>query len=231
MDFTVRTESCYSIKLSSLLKEGPFNATRYAWKPTFKNDTEKVTAISHVISDKITPSSEENEYSNFALIRMDELQNNPVKIENIIYCLGNEIEGSLKIVQEGDILLARLGPSMMNRKIVVIPRIEKAVDYIVASSEFIVIRPHDLKDSFYITGVLRTDLMLKYMYSKTRGGTPSRYRLSEEDFKVLDFPKEEEKKRRAKADVFEKSLLNYYKTLQLAESKLIQSHEELESDL
>jgi type I restriction enzyme M protein len=226
-----RTDNCYSIKLSEILKEGPFNATRFLWKPSFKNKTEKITAIADIISEKITPTSEANEYSNFALIRMDELQNNPVKIENIIYCLGSEIEGSLKIVQEGDILLARLGPSMMNRKIVVVPKIEKTVDYIVASSEFIVIRPHNLKDSFYITGVLRTDLMLKYMYSKTRGGTPSRYRLSEEDFMLLDFPKEDETTRKKKAAAFEKSLDNYYTTLEEAEKRLLASHHALEGDL
>jgi len=226
-----RTENCYSIKLSDILKEGPLNATRYVRKPTFKNKTEKITEIAEVISKKITPSSEANEYLNFALIRMDELQNNPVKIENLIYCLGSEIEGSLKIVQEGDILLARLGPSMMNRKIVVVPKIEKTVDYIVASSEFIVIRPHDLNDSYYITGILRTDLMLKYMYSKTRGGTPSRYRLSEEDFQVLDFPKEDATIRKTKAKAFETSLDNYHKTLEEAEKKLIASHHKLEIDL
>ncbi len=226
-----RTKNCYSIKLSQVLEEGPLNATRYAWKPSFKNKTQKITAISDVISNKITPSSDANEYSNFALIRMDELQNNPVKIENLIYCLGNEIEGSLKIVKEGDILLARLGPSMMNRKIVVVPKIDKVVDHIVASSEFIVIRPHDLKDAFYITGVLRTDLMLKYMYSKTRGGTPSRYRLSEEDFQGLDFPKEDKEVRKAKAKVFENSLISYHQQLEDAEKKLIASHHKLEVDL
>ena len=120
---------------------------------------------------------------------------------------------------------------MMNRKIVVVPKIEKSVDYIVASSEFIVVRPHDLKDSFYITGVLRTDLMLKYMYSKTRGGTPSRYRLSEEDFQVLDFPKEDKEIRKAKAKSFESSLDSYHKTLEEAEKKLIASHHKLETDL
>lgn len=101
------------------------NATRYIWKPIFKNSTGKITNIAHVINEKIIPSAECNEISNFAYIRMDELQNNPVKIENIIYCLGSEIEGSLKIVQPGDVILARLGPSMLNRKIVVIPKISK----------------------------------------------------------------------------------------------------------
>lgn len=162
---------------------------------------------------------------------MDEIQNNPVRIDNIIYCLGSEIEGSLKIVQEGDVLLARLGPSMLNRKIVVVPKINEKVDYIIASSEFLVIRPKNPKDSFYIQGVLRTDLLLKYMYSKTRGGTPSRYRLSEDDFKEIDFPLSDIEKREKKGKEFEKSLIDYYKTIQSAEEKLLESHENLESDL
>lgn len=226
-----KTDNCYTIKLSEINKEGPLNATRYIWKPTFKNKTGKITDIADIVSDKITPSSEDNEFSNFALIRMDELPNNPVRIENVIYCLGSEIEGSLKIVRPGDILLARLGPSMLNRKIVVVPSIPQAVDYIVASPEFIVIRPKDLKDSFYITGVLRTDLMLKYMYSKTRGGTPSRYRLNEDDFKELDFPIVGEKARETKSTNFSKALSDYHKAIQAAEKNLLKSHTIIENDL
>lgn len=226
-----KTNNCYTIKLSEINKEGPLNATRYIWKPTFKNKTGKITAIADIVSDKITPTSEDNEFSNFALIRMDELQNNPVRIDNVIYCLGNEIEGSLKIVKPGDILLARLGPSMLNRKIVVVPSIPQAVDYIVASPEFIVIRPKDLKDSFYITGVLRTDLMLKYMYSKTRGGTPSRYRLNEDDFKELDFPVVGDKARESKSTNFSKALTDYHKAIQDAENNLLKSHTTIEQDL
>ena len=226
-----KTENCYTIKLSEINTEGPFNATRYIWKPEFTKSTGKIEDIADIISDKITPNSDDNEYSNFALIRMDELQNNPVKIENIIYCLGSEIEGSLKIVQPGDILLARLGPSMLNRKIIVVPKITQTVDYLVASPEFIVIRPKNCTDSYYITGVLRTDLMLKYMYSKTRGGTPSRYRLNEEDFKVIDFPIADEKIRTNKSKSFEKSLNDYYLSIQDSKQKLINSHKTIELDL
>ena len=162
---------------------------------------------------------------------MDELPNNPVAIDNIIYCMGSEIEGNLKIVEEGDILLARLGPSMMNRKIVVVPKVTEKVKYILASPEFIVIRPHSTVDSFYITGVLRTDLMLRYMYSKTRGGTPSRYRLSEDDFKKLDFPISDKAEREKKSKAFEKALSNYDKTIKKAELELINSHGVIENEL
>lgn len=226
-----RTENCFKVKVSEINKEGPLNANRYVWKPKFTKKTGKITEIADLIGNKITPSSGENEYSNFALIRMDEIQNNPVQIDNIIYCLGSEIEGSLKIVQEGDVLLARLGPSMLNRKIVVVPKITESVDYVIASPEFLVIRPENTINSFYIQGVLRTDLMLRYMYSKARGGTPSRYRLSEDDFKVLDFPLANEEERENKAKEFEESLRDYHKTIQSAEKKLVGSHEKLENDL
>lgn len=225
------TDNCYKIKLSKIQGEGPFNATRYLWKPTFKNKVGKITDIGSIINEKITPSSSDNEFLNFALIRMDELQNNPVQIDNILYCLGSEIEGSLKIVRPGDVLLARLGPSMLNRKIVVVPQITKSVDHIVASPEFIVVRPDREEDSFYITGVLRTDLMLKYMYSKTRGGTPSRYRLNEDDLIKLDFPIVNEKSREVKAKSFSKAMKDYNNAINKAEHELLSSHTSIENDL
>jgi type I restriction enzyme M protein len=227
----IRTKNCYKINLKELNKEGPFNATRYVWKPKFKNKTSKISKIADVINIKIKPTTKENESETFALIRMDELPNNPVAIDNIKYCMGNEIEGNLKIVEPGDILLARLGPSMLNRKIVVVPKINKEVKEISVSPEFIVIRPINLKDSYYISGLLRTDLILQYMYSKTRGGTPSRYRLSEEDFQVLDFPICTADKREEKSKAFQKALEHYDKVIKKAKRDLVNSHVEIERDL
>lgn len=225
------TKNCYTKNLDDILKEGPFNATRYIWTPLFKENPQKIEDIADIINEKIKPSDEENSYDTFAWIRMDEIQNNPVKIDNVTICLGNEIEGSLKVVQEGDVLLARLGPSMMNRKIVVVPHIEGKYVKIIASPEFIVIRPHNINDSFYITAVLRTDLMLKYMYSKTRGGTPSRYRLDEEDFKNMDFPVVNSDRRYIESQKFENSLNEYYKIVKQAETDLITSHKHVENFL
>ena len=99
------------------------------------------------------------------------------------------------------------------------------------SNEFIVIRPRNLQDSFYISGVLRTDLMLKYMYSKTRGGTPSRYRLSEDDFAKLYFPLADEKNRFAKAKAFQKALTKFDLIQKKAEKELIESHTIIEMEL
>ena len=223
------TNNCFVIYRNEILKEGPFNASRYIWSPEFKEVPQTIEAIADIVNEKIKPSDDENEYETFALIRMDEIQNNPVKIDNVTYCLGNEIEGSLKVVQEGDVLLARLGPSMMNRKIVVVPHLDNKYSKIIASPEFIVIRPHDIKDSFYITAVLRTDLMLKYMYSKTRGGTPSRYRLDEDDFRNMGFPVISKERRLVESKKFEKSLNDYYMVVKQAEIDLIKSHKNIEA--
>jgi type I restriction enzyme M protein len=119
---------------------------------------------------------------------------------------------------------------MMNRKMVVVPKLEKKAKAIIVSPEFIVIRPKDPKDAYYIAGVLRTDIMLQYMYSKTRGGTPSRYRLSESDFKVLDFPISDEADSGEKAKLFGKALKDYHKIVTKAEENLIKSHSSIEKD-
>ena len=222
------TENCYIKKYVDIVKDGPLNATRYIWNPSFNSIPEKIESIASIVNEKIKPSDEDHCYDTFAWIRMDEIPNNPVKIENVALCLGQEIEGSLKIVQEGDVLLARLGPSMLNRKIVVVPHIDGEYSYIVASPEFIVIRPYDKDDSFYITAALRTDKMLKYMYSRTRGGTPSRYRLDEEDFKKILFPILDSDKRKIEAKKFEDSMNNYYDIVKRAENDLVNSHKDVE---
>jgi hypothetical protein len=47
----------------------------------------------------------------------------------------------------------------------------------------------------------------------------------------IDFPSENDGKRKKKAFKFETSLANYHKVIQDAEVKLIASHQELEIDL
>ena len=222
------TENCYVKSIKELIEDGPFNATRYIWNPTFGIKPGKIGQIASVVNEKIKPSDEECCFETFAWIRMDEIPNNPVRIEDVTFCLGQEIEGSLKIVKEGDILLARLGPSMLNRKIVVVPKIEKKHAYIIASPEFIVIRPYSKEDSYYITAVLRTDVMLKYMYSRTRGGTPSRYRLDEDDFKKMFFPILDKEKRKIEANRFETAMNSYYHIVKKAEQDLVNSHKAIE---
>lgn len=73
--------------------------------------------------------------------------------------------------------------------------------------------------------------MLKYMYSKTRGGTPSRYRLSEDDLLTLDFPVATKTEREKKSKEFKNALSHYDKIVKKAEHDLIKSHCDIESEL
>ncbi len=144
-----------------------------------------ISDIGEILKDKIVPSRVEPK-SVFGLIRIDDLPANPMKIETIRNCIGEEVEGSYFEVKEGDILFARLGPTIQNRKIVSVPKTRKRL---IASPEFLVLRLKDRIDPDAVFAILRTNLYKELVYSKGRGSTPSRYRVSRNDFLKLPFPK------------------------------------------
>src|ERR1700754_1938416 len=58
-----------------------------------------------------------------------------------------------KLVLPGDVLLARISPSMENGKVAIVPRLETAVA--LASTEFVVLRPEPGVDPRWIWAYLR----------------------------------------------------------------------------
>lgn len=88
-------------------------------------------------------------------------------------------------MQENDILLARLGPTIQNSKFVLCPFLRRQT---VASSEFLVVRCNKDWNPEVVLWILRTKLFRDIMYSKCTGGTPSRYRLSAENLIKITFP-------------------------------------------
>lgn len=162
------------------------NPERYKNLPLediFKGQT--ISDLGEVLEDKIVPSRVEPK-SMFGLIRIDDLPANPMEIETIRDCLGEDVEGSYFEVKEGDILFARLGPTIQNRKIVSVPKTSKRL---IASPEFLVLRLKDGINPNAVFAVLRSNLYKDLVYSKGRGSTPSRYRVSRNDFLKLPFPK------------------------------------------
>ena len=224
------TDKCFSVNIEKVKNEGPLNPRRYIWEPDFGKETSTITDIAEVKYDSIKPTKKKYEEKKFALIRMDKLSNDPVAIDDIQYGSGEDFNGRYQIVKKDDVLLSRLGPSMLNKKILVCPEV-KDVDYIIASTEFIVIRPFDKNDSHYIAGIYRTDTMLKYLYSKCRGGTPSRYRLSRDDIKILNFPIPDKERRESLSKKFEQALKDYQEMIRRAENNLERAHKDMESTL
>lgn len=118
-------------------------------------------------------------------IRIDDLPNQPWQLETVRSVLGKEMEGPMYAVRENDILLARLGPTILNAKFVLAPKPERQT---VASPEFLVLRCRQGWESEVVLWLLRMKLFRDIMYLRSRGGTPSRYRLDGADLLSISFP-------------------------------------------
>jgi hypothetical protein len=178
----------FAVSLSEIVGN-PINAERYKGlriQRLLKGVL--ISTIADVLKDKVTPSKEAPN-TEWDWIRIDDLPNMPIAVDNIRTELGANIGGSFFEVRTGDILLARLGPTLLNRKIVLCPSTKRRT---VASGEFLVLRCKPGWSPEAVLWVLRTTVYRDLMYSKCRGATPSRYRLNAEDLSNLPFPNVEE---------------------------------------
>jgi len=170
-------------KSSFSIIDGPINPERYKalWlEEVFSGKL--LIDYCDLIQTKTTPSKYDKYYD---LIRIDDLENLPIIVDVIRTHHGSELEGAYFKTKENDILLARLGPTMLNKKTVLTP---KTKNITICSTEFLVLRPRKDVSPYAILSVLKTDLYRNLMYSKGRGSTPSRYRLIKSDLEKLPFP-------------------------------------------
>ncbi|MBM4401012.1 MAG: hypothetical protein FJ045_03575, partial [Crenarchaeota archaeon] len=173
----------FALPLSSL--SDALNPERYQFRSVEKSiNGTTMSTVADIVESKSSPSKLSPD-KQWDWIRIDDLSNQPLSVETIRTELGSDIDGTFYQVQENDILLARLGPTIQNAKFVLCPKLERQT---VASSEFYVLRFRKGWNPLVVLWVLRTKLYRDLMYSKGRGGTPSRYRLSREDLAALPFP-------------------------------------------
>lgn len=171
---------CFAIHLKDL--DGVIDAKRYASTSKAINEF-KVSDICNVVDEKVNISRFGKKVVDW--IRIDDLPNQPLDIEEVRTQPANEIEGSFFEVQEGDILVARLGPTILNQKIIMVRSLARTT---IASAEFLVLRCKGGYSPEAVMAVLKTAYYRDLMYSHARGSTPSRYRLSREDMLRLPFP-------------------------------------------
>jgi hypothetical protein len=119
-------------------------------------------------------------------IRIDDLPNQPWQVEALRTEPGKNICGTFFEVRENDLLIARLGPTILNAKFVLCPKLKRRT---VASSEFLVLRCNPGWRPEAALWILRTRLYRDIMYLRSRGGTPSRFRLDGADLASIPFPK------------------------------------------
>lgn len=176
---------CFAVRLKNL--DGVIDTKRYASKGNLVHNS-TISDCCEIVSEKVNASQFEKQIVDW--IRIDDLTNQPLDIEEVRTQPANEIEGSFFRVYENDILVARLGPTILNQKIVMVRSVKRIT---IASSEFLVLRCKDGYHPEAVMAVLKTVYYRDLMYSQARGSTPSRYRLNREDMLKLPFPDVREK--------------------------------------
>ncbi len=145
---------------------------------------DSVSSVGTMVESKVTPSKNTPE-EEVDWIRIDDLPNRPWQVEEVRTETGKNISGTFFEVQENDILIARLGPTILNAKFVICPKRKRQT---VASTEFLVLRCNQEYQPEAVLAVLRTALFRDMMYLRTRGATPSRFRLNSDDLLSIPFP-------------------------------------------
>lgn len=180
LEHSKENKLCYAIKLKSL--DGVIDAKRYIALTKSLHEM-KIANICDILDKKINVDSLGEQLVDW--IRIDDLDNNPLDINKIRTQPADTIEGTFFEVHEGDILVARLGPTILNQKIVLVRSLERKT---IASAEFLVLRCKKEFNAEAVMAVLKTQYYKNLMYSQARGSTPSRYRLNREDMLKLPFP-------------------------------------------
>lgn len=171
---------CFAIKYAQF--DGIIDPKRYSEKISTVVSL-RISDVCDILDSKVNVTQYGNDVIDW--IRIDDLPNQPLDIDKRRTQSANEIEGSFFEVEKNDILVARLGPTILNQKIVMIRVLERKT---IASSEFLVLRCKKGYNPEAVMAVLKTKYYCNLMYSHARGSTPSRYRLSLEDMKSLPFP-------------------------------------------
>lgn len=173
---------CFSIERGEI--DDAFNPLRFKLRLPKKEKWLKIKDIGAIIFETYNPRKNAPE-EEFDWIRIDDLKNDPIEVTSVRHVKGKEIKGLVQMLQEEDVLIARLGPCISNKKFVIVPHTTKQP---IGSTEFIVLRPDENFDRYFILSVFKTDFYTNLMFSKGRGGIPSRYRLNRTDFSLLPFP-------------------------------------------
>jgi len=162
-----RLRTVFAIRAKDLT--GVLNPDRYRGLQLekFLPFTSLVSGVGFLPENRCSPEKE-GPNDQWDWIRIDDLPNDPWQVETVRTELGKNIKGTFFEVQENDILIARLGPTILNAKFVLCPKLVRRT---VASAEFLVLRCRQGYQPEAILWLLRSSLYRKIMYSRSRGGT------------------------------------------------------------
>lgn len=119
-----RPKIVFAIPFSQL--QPAFNPDRYRGMQLEKALPFSATIgdVAELIDGRVTPQSD-GPNDSWDWIRIDDLPSQPLQIESVRTGQGKDIPGTFFEVQENDILLARLGPTIQNAKFVLCPKLSR----------------------------------------------------------------------------------------------------------
>ncbi|MBC8527321.1 MAG: restriction endonuclease subunit S [Candidatus Cloacimonetes bacterium] len=216
-------QKIFSINLEDL--DGALNPERYANQIQYDSSVDwiQINKIGDVCRNTFDPEKS-NPEDTYSLMRIDDLANNPISAvtRNV---KGKDVNGIVLKVQTNDVLIARLGPSIENKKFILAP---KSSFKLISSNEFICLRCYEKNNPYFALHLLRTDFYNNLMIQKTRGATPSRRRLSHEDFSELPIPKIDIKIQNKIADEVKKRMQKVEQLQKEAKELLEQAKDKIE---
>ena len=175
------TENCYTISSDKV-------KSRFDFKGNYFTELKNSVKIEKYL-DVVFETKNIGTYGTevFPYISVSELEKDPfyIKKKNIKLVESEKLLGAKNILKGGDILFARLGPSMENKKsILVDPEVETAY----CSNEFHVLRPKEGIPSEYILYLIKSEAFIAQSVALARGATPSRFRLGRKDLPNIKIP-------------------------------------------
>ena len=120
-------------------------------------------------------------------------------VESVADAPGSKLKGPKLIARGGDVLFARLGPSMGNRKSLLV---DSKLERIYCSNEFLVLRSKEGVPPNFVLFVVKSDSFVAQGQAKARGATPSRLRLYADDLAKIMIPSHSPEEMRQKGQTY-----------------------------
>lgn len=142
-----------------------------------------LSKMAHIPSSTITPSRYPDKIFNY--VDLADVEEKEGEVTNVHQRKGKDITGGKVLFKSGDVIFARIEPSIFNRKYALV---QAEIEEGVGSTEFYIARPKSGVSAVYLHWALRGDWVAEQLNPGILRGSTGRRRLSREDFSQLLIP-------------------------------------------
>jgi hypothetical protein len=133
----------------------------------------------------ITPNKSSTREKEFNFINVADIDEKEGTLKEVHAAKGGQIKGTKSLAKAGELVFARIEPSIYNKKSAIIPA---NVTDLVCSTELTIISPKKGVDSTFLLWVLRSDWLTSQVTENLMRGSTGRRRLGHRDLLRLSVP-------------------------------------------